>query len=297
MVYLLSRSKLGWMILGIFFSKPKTFHKKLESKIHSAMFLAGGASFPSELLRLIIECICAPQNLQSIAAVCHEWKETTDPICRALSTACSTLRGAPFRVATPWTLQHLDLWKKQIGDTEVSILAAAIQPKEGKGALPRLKKLNLSDNNIGDAGVTALASALGQGALPLLSSLNLFCNQIGDSGLSNFVTAVGSNANGTLPLLAELILAHNQIGDVGASTFANATDPKEGEGALPSLEKLYLHYNQIGDAGVTSLATAVANGALPALTFLHLGNNNIGIVALTSLIFTVVANVKANICG
>ena len=59
-----------------------------------------------------------------------------------------------------------------------------------KGALPALKKLGLASNQIGDAGISSLAVALGKGALPKLEFLALNENQIGDVGMAAFAAAI-----------------------------------------------------------------------------------------------------------
>ena len=51
--------------------------------------------------------------------------------------------------------------------------------------MPNLKKLHLNDNQIGDAGVTALASALRGGALPSCTRIGLAGNPGSDAGSSN----------------------------------------------------------------------------------------------------------------
>ena len=51
------------------------------------------------------------------------------------------------------------------------------------GVLKKLEVLNLSSNQIGDAGVMALAEAAGKGTLPQLKELDLSYNQIGDAGV------------------------------------------------------------------------------------------------------------------
>ena len=48
----------------------------------------------------------------------------------------------------------------------------------------RTQELNLSNTQIGDAGVTALAQACAGGALAQVTTLSLARNQIGDAGLS-----------------------------------------------------------------------------------------------------------------
>ena len=78
-----------------------------------------------------------------------------------------------------------------------------------------------------------------------MQGLALNSNQIGDAGITALATAVG---NGALPALEQLELTSNQIGDVGLSALASAC----ASGALPQLEKLYLYGNRIGDDGISA---------------------------------------------
>jgi hypothetical protein len=102
------------------------------------------------------------------------------------------LTQQPFNVKTSdvFNLTLLRLIDKQIGDQGITALASAL----GNGALASLKALNLSLNSIGDVGITALATALGSGALPSLEGLHLDENEIGDVGMTAFVGAVSSGA-------------------------------------------------------------------------------------------------------
>ena len=65
--------------------------------------------------------------------------------------------------------QGLGLGGDQIGDAGLTALAKAVE----SGTLPQLKQLWLSENKIGDMGVSALADTLGKGALPQLRNVYL----------------------------------------------------------------------------------------------------------------------------
>ena len=73
---------------------------------------------------------------------------------------------------------------------------------EAAGKLVKLRLLNLKDNQIGDAGVAALAEAADK--LPQLKTLFLSRNQIGDAGVAALAEAAGK-----LPQLEELDLEGN----------------------------------------------------------------------------------------
>ena len=118
----------------------------------------------------------------------------------------------------------------------VQAVAAAL----GRGALPRLERLYLSGNAIGDAGLVALAPALRR--RPALEALHLGGNPLGDEGLAALVApplAAGAPppTTGGLAKLKALFLFDTQIADAGCAALAAALH----SGALPALENLALH--------------------------------------------------------
>ncbi|EOD40575.1 hypothetical protein EMIHUDRAFT_222693 [Emiliania huxleyi CCMP1516] len=101
------------------------------------------------------------------------------------------------------------------GDAEVAQLAEVL----ASGAAPRLEKLWLNYNQIGDEGCKALAAALGkEGAVPRLETLSLVGNKIGDEGCKALAAAIGKE--GTAPRLETLYLEGNQIGEEGCKALA-----------------------------------------------------------------------------
>lgn len=129
-----------------------------------------------------------------------------------------------------------------------------------------IQLLWLGNNEIGDAGLTALADAIKptadntSGALYNLESLNFYSNQIGDAGLSAFVTAItpGPSGKGALASLKQLDLAVNRIGDPGFNALAEAIKPREKE-ALPSAAFINLDHNRNAtEAGKKAMLEASA---------------------------------------
>ena len=99
--------------------------------------------------------------------------------------------------------------------------------------------LALHANDIGNAGLTALAAAIRSGALAALQSLDLEWNwNIGDAGMVALATAVtpDQDGKGALAKLRQLVLSQTFIGDEGMSAFAKAVS----NGAHPELEKLFI---------------------------------------------------------
>ena len=81
-----------------------------------------------------------------------------------------------------------------MSDEAVKVMCSTLS----MSALPKLRELGLASNEIGDAGITSLASALGSGVLlfPKLNTLRLPENKIGNVGITALATAV---ENGALP--------------------------------------------------------------------------------------------------
>ena len=164
-------------------------------------------------------------------------------------------------------LRELHLRFNQIGDAGLAALAQAL------GGLPRLETLSLNNNRVGDAGLAALARACAHdGALRSLEALFLNENQIGDAGLAAF--AAGARGGG-LARLTLLLLDANAFGAAGVRALAAAG----AHGALPKLTTLYLSGNAIGEPGTQSLAAALAGGALPELQRLCLDQLDRGLLA------------------
>ena len=97
--------------------------------------------------------------------------------------------------------------------------------------LDPLQELYLNNNEIGDDGVKALASAISSGALEHCESIDLANNSIGDEGMKALAQAIAPVSAG-------------------------------GSGALKNCHCLVLEDNQIGDDGMRSLADALAKGAM-----------------------------------
>ena len=109
----------------------------------------------------------------------------------------------------------------------------------GRGALPRLKILYLSNTAIGDAGLVALAPALRR--LPTLEALGFGGNPLGDEGLAALVAPPPP-----------------------------AGAPQTTTGGLTKLRRLWLSFTQITDDGFAALAAELESGALPVLEMLLL---------------------------
>ena len=151
-------------------------------------------------------------------------------------------------------MAYLNISSTHVGDTGASALATAL----GRGALPRLKTLNLCNSAIGDAGLMALAPALRR-RLPALQTLYLGYSSFGDEGLAALVApllplpaGVPPPPTGVLTKLKTLDLTDTQITDAGCAALAAAL----GRGALSELENLYLHRIPASAAAKTGVRAA-----------------------------------------
>ena len=66
-----------------------------------------------------------------------------------------------------------------------------------------LKVLLLNHNQIGDAGLQALAGAIGNGSMVNLNELDLSINRISDEGVKVFASAI---ASGSLPAVQKVVV-------------------------------------------------------------------------------------------
>ena len=90
--------------------------------------------------------------------------------------------------------------------------AASVMVERIRANDSTLTYLDLSNNNIGDAGATALATALHTNIS--LTALSLYNNNIGDAGATALATALHTNTS-----LTTLDLRYNNIGAAGVNTL------------------------------------------------------------------------------
>ena len=150
------------------------------------------------------------------------------------------------------------------GSDGVQRLAAGL----GAGSLRAMTVVELF-GNVGDAGASALAAAMGRGALPRLKRLSLSSTAIGDAGLVALAPALRRQ-----PALKDLYLPLNPIKDEGLAALV-APPPPAGASSPPTdvltkLKRLSLRSTQITDAGCAALAAALDSGVMPALKNLYL---------------------------
>lgn len=161
-----------------------------------------------------------------------------------------------------------------IGDAGATALGDAL----GSGA-PTLRRLQLHENRIGDAGLAAIARAMRPGGAPLLQQLRLEFNRIGDEGMSALAEAW---AHEGAQQLTDLSVAGNAVTSAGLTALSDALH------GAPALRSLSLGSsvggNQITDEGARALCRALrASGAGTRAILVDLHNNNVSAAAIEEL--------------
>ena len=114
-------------------------------------------------------------------------------------------------------LEYLSITESKVNNRGCATLGRACS----NGTMPNLSKRRLADNQlgIGNTGMIKFFEALASGVLPKLKKLFLYNNQIGDAGMIKFSDAC---VGGALAQCETLNLCDNKIGDKGLEALAGA---------------------------------------------------------------------------
>ena len=157
---------------------------------------------------------------------------------KGLGDAGATELASVLSTGTCKNLEGLDVSCNDIGAIGASALAVALRKNHV------LKTLDLSTNGVGDAGVTALADALNSNSS--LTYLDVHACGIHDAGATALAQALENNC-----VLSVLNLKANYIGDAGAIALAKVARRSK------SLRALITSSNDIERAGEQALEEAV----------------------------------------
>ncbi len=182
--------------------------------------------------------ISIPEKMRIYARLLHSYYAYfIDSSKEGLQTLGKTFSSSKY-------LAQIDLSRNNnIGDEGISCLDEAAKEHAGNEAMafPSLKKMILSECNIGPLGMQSLAEIF-----------------------------LGANANRSKPI--DLVLSSNPIGSEGCRTLAKLIVPC-GRGSILSC----LHISQcfIGDEGIKLLSNAATSNSCMGLNLLDLSENSI----------------------
>lgn len=206
-----------------------------------------------------------------------------------------TLRDADIPSLTKWMNAHPQMQALDLGQFDLT--AKGIQALANA---QYVQWLNLTDDNVGLAGITAVAK------MPALNYLTIRYGQITEEGAqvlaknshliyldiaNNSIGPQGAMAIATIPTLKTIYLDEDNVGDTGIAALA----------ANPSLINLYATENDVGPAGAAAIANqshivelalsdnpigdqgAIALAANTTLRWLYVAYDNIGAAGIAAL--------------
>ncbi|GAB5033372.1 nlrc3 [Nannochloropsis oceanica] len=141
------------------------------------------------------------------------------------------------------------------------------------GGLAQLEILDLSGAALGTACMLELSKVLTDGHCPLLEQLGMSDNNVEEKGVEALAVALGARARAGCAYLCKLHLGGNVVGSRGAEELAKALC-QDGCGAKLAL--LELHSARLGREGICVIAEALKSGACDGLRELWLDDNTEG---------------------
>jgi len=142
---------------------------------------------------------------------------------------------------------------------EGKIVRNETKKKRQKPVMPKLDRIDLSNNNLGDNGTATLTRAISKRGQPSMVDLYLSFNNIGSGGTETIMNKLLQHN------VVTLFLDNNIIGDKGCKLVAGSLS------SMHHLSRLNLSFNQIGSRGITSLMRALIG--CESITYLGLSGN------------------------
>lgn len=216
--------------------------------------------YPSKHLKyFVIPAFDMREALEEHEVLHMSDKGVNDDDCVALGRALSLIR--------PETLRRVYMTRNKLTSKGCAALAG------GCAACPNFEVFYAQKNAIGDEGLAGLARSLKP---TRVWQIVLSENEIGDAGVKALAQAIGEGSG--FASLTHLYLDQNKgISDEGAVALAAVLH------RLPLLEMLGLHKCSIGDTGIRALADAVRKGAMPRGDYLYVFDNPFGAEAKATL--------------
>jgi uncharacterized protein (TIGR02996 family) len=185
------------------------------------------------------------------------FKQLTSLAVRSDRRAGGSLAGELAKLPKPPRLKKLDLSGNRLNEDAIArfVASPAAEPVE---------ELDLSDNNLGAEGLTALAGD----ALPNLRTLHMLRTRPQEEGVAALAAAP------FFPELRNLSLGGNNLGATAATAIAGAR--------CDNLRVLSLHDNRIGDRGAITLAASLHLAPLVLLDLAEAHISDAGAEALAA---------------
>jgi CheY-like chemotaxis protein len=176
-------------------------------------------------------------------------------------------------------VKELSLTSNNIGPEGIDMIVAflegkKLQKKQNKKqqVMPYLDRLDLSNNKLGNDGLTKLTRAIAKRTVSHFVELRLTNNGIAHGGIETMMNKLLQHN------LISLTLDKNAIGDQGCQLVAASLQ------SMKMLARLNLGFNQIGSRGVNSLMRSLV--ACESVTYLALSGNIMKISGAVALAFT-----------
>ena len=173
-------------------------------------------------------------------------------------------------------LEELKLHSNRIGPEGAASLVAFLDGRspenQNQPVLPKLNRLDMSYNELGDHGTTKLTRAISKRAKISMTEVSLSGNEMGSKGIESIMNKLLQHK------LITLNLDNNCIGDQGCQLVA-ASLP-----SIPSLTRLNLAFNDIGCRGMATLMRSLVG--CESITSLGLSGNVMKISGAIAMGFT-----------
>mmetsp|Transcript_15210 Transcript_15210/g.27576 ORF Transcript_15210/g.27576 Transcript_15210/m.27576 type:complete len:919 (+) Transcript_15210:35-2791(+) len=180
-------------------------------------------------------------------------------------------------------LQELKLHSNKMGAGGASTLVTFLDGKSenGQPVLPKLNRIDMSYNELGDQGTTKLTRAISKRAKIGMTEVSLSGNAMGSKGIESIMNKFLQHK------LITLNLDNNSIGDQGCQLVA-ASLP-----SIPSLSRLNLAFNDIGCRGMATLMRSLVG--CESITSLGLSGNVMKISGAIAMGFTLAQHPRLSI--
>ena len=171
-------------------------------------------------------------------------------------------------------VQELSIASNDIGPSGAIALVEFLETKgvARHPAMPFLDRLDLSNNKLGNDGMSRLTRAISKRVKVCFVDLRLSNNEIGHGGIETIMNKLLQHK------IVSLSLDKNAIGDQGCQLVAASLQ------SMPHLSRLNLGFNQIGSRGVNTLMRTLVG--CESITYLGLSGNIMKISGAIAMGFT-----------